>query len=157
MIFLIPMLAITFKQVQKFNDLSGVLLQQKHDKIAVLKSTNKSIEHLSSGASPYLSMAVSINPSLSSELLIYENSEIMGNHTLKSRIYYMNYIVSDDTIISDAPDFPPSQKSFAGERHFLIKTTIHKVDTPSYCEETAVEITPSGNIKELWHREYIIY
>jgi len=157
MIFLIPALAITYRQFMKFSDLTGVLIQQKQEKIAILKSTNESIEYLSSDKYPLLSFAVSVNPSSSSELLIYENSGIMGEHKLSSVIYYMNYVISDDSIISDASHYPPSQKTSAGERHFLIKTTLNKDGIPSHCEETAVEITPSGNINEIWHREFVIY
>jgi len=157
MVFIIPTLAITFRQTMKFSDLTTVLLSQKHEKIAILTSTNKSIEHLSSEADYILSLTVSVNPSSSSELLIYEKSETYGDNTLSSEIYYMNYVISDDSVISDVFNFPPSQESYAGERHLLVKTTLYKNNLPSFREETAVEITVFGNINEFWRREFVIY
>jgi hypothetical protein len=155
-IFIVPTLVITFRQVMKFNDLTFVLLQQKQEKIALYTLINKSAEHLFD-ISAHFSSTVLVNPSSSSELLVYTVSETMGDHTLSSHIYNMNYVISDDTVISDVLDFPPSQITIAGEKYFLIKTTIQKNEIPSYCIETAIEITNSGSINEVWRREYLIY
>jgi hypothetical protein len=157
MVFIIPTLVITFKHVLKFNDLTNILLEQKQEKIAILTSVNKALELLSGNVSFITLLNVSVNPSSSSELLIHENSETIGDHTLYSKTYYMNYIISDDTVISDALNYPPSQKIVAAERHFLIVTTLYKADSPSHREETAVRIAPSGSIDEIWRREFVIY
>ena len=164
MIVIIPILAVTFGQLMKFNSLTEILIRQKNEEIAVLKETNKSVKLLSSPViRHFLLEDALINPSSSSELLVHKNSEIIGKNTLATEIYSMNYIISsdidlsDETIISDVHNFPPSRKIIAGERHFLIKTTLNKNEAPSFCKETAFEITVSGNINELWHREYVIY
>ena len=157
MIFIIPALVITFRQLTKFSDLTYILLEQKHEKIAILTSLKESRERLSNEVSLVMLMSVQVNPGASSELLYHENSVTIGNNTLTSRIYYMNYTISDDTVISDALNYPPSQKIIANERHFLIVITLHKTDIPSYRKETAVEIEASGNINELWQREFVIY
>ena len=141
----------------KFGDLSTILLSQKQEKIAILTLTNESIELLSSDVGAILSMAVSVNPGSSSELLVYEKSETFGDNTLSSEVFYMNYVISDDSLISDVLDFPPSQEIIAGERHLLVKTTLYKNNMPSFREETAVEITVSGNINKFWRREFVIY
>jgi len=153
-IFIIPTLAITFRQVLKFNDVTAVLLQQKQERIALYTLMNKSKEHLIY-MSPFSSSAIVVDPISSSELLVNEVSETIGDHTLSSKIYNMDYVISDDTVISDALDYPPSQITFTGEKHFLIKTTIQKEEIPSYCIETAYEITISGSIYEMWQREFI--
>jgi hypothetical protein len=157
MIFIIPTLAITFRHVVKFDDLTNILLVQKQEKTAILTSVSKALDLLSGDVSLITSLDVSVNPGASSELLIHENSEALGDHTLYSKTYYMNYIISDDTIISDALNYPPSHRAIADKRHFLIVTTLDKGNLPSYREETAVEIAPSGNIDEIWRREYVIY
>jgi len=161
MIIIIPLLAVTFEQLMKFKDLADMLLRQKHEKIAVSTEINKSMEFLLKSITSYSSILD--NPSSSSKLLIHRDSGIIGENTLLSEIYHMNYVISDeidlsdDKAISDVFYFPPSRKTIAGERHFLIKTTLNKNEAPSYCKEVAVEISVSGNINELWHREYIIY
>jgi len=153
-LFIIPTLAITFRQVLKFNDLTGILLAGKQEKIAILTSNKESIEHLSTDIPYILSRVASVNPSSSSELLIHENSGTIGDYSLSSKVYYMNYVISDDTVMSDALNYPPSQKIVADERHILLVTAIHKNELPSRREETALEITSTGQINELWHREY---
>ena len=157
MLFIIPTLAFTFRQLVKFSDLTDILLQQKQEKISILTSEKKSIEHLHHEVSLIILMDESVNPISSSELLFHENLETIGNHTLSSEIYYMNYVVSDDSVISDALKYPPSQKIIADERHFLIVTTLIKTDMPSFRKETAVIVSPSGDISELWQREFVIY
>jgi hypothetical protein len=156
-IFIIPTLALTFRQTLKFSDLTTILIAQKQEKIAISTSTNESIEHLLSEADSILSLAVSVNPSSSLELLVYKKSETFGDNTLSSEIYYMNYVISDDSAIFDVLNFPPSQKTFAGERHLLVKTTLYKNNMPSLCEENAIEITVFGDFNKFWHREFVFY
>ena len=164
MIVIIQILAVTFRQLMKFYDLSEIVIQQKNEEIAALKGTNISAELLSSpGIRSFLLEGALVNPHSSSELLVYINSEIIGKNTLSTEIYSMNYTISsdidlsDESIISDVHNYPPSRKTIAGERYFLIKTTLNKNEAPSFCKETAFEITVSGNTNELWHREYVIY
>ena len=156
-LFIIPTLVITFRQVSKFNDLTGILLAGKQEKIAILTSNKESIEHLSINIPNILSWGTSVNPSSSSELLVHENTISTGDYTISSKVQYMNYVISDDAVMSDALNYPPSQKIVADERHILLATTIHKNYLPSHREETALEISSSGHINVLWHREYTIY
>ena len=157
MVFIIPALAITFRQVSKFDDLTRILLAEKQERIAILTSINETVEHLQANIPHILTWGTSVNPGSSSELLIYENSGTMGDYSISSKVYYMNYVVSDDADMSDALNYPPSQKIVADERHFLVRTIILKNELPSHREETALEITSSGHINELWHREYVVY
>ena len=164
MIIIAPLLAVTFGQAEKFSYLANMLIRQKQERIVALTSINKSVEFLStSGIHYFFPEDTLVNPSSSFELLVSEDSRIIGEYTLSSEIYNMNYVISDDADIlsympmSDIIKFPPSRKAVAGEKHFLIVTTILKEKLPSYRMETAVEIAPSGNANELWSREFVIY
>ena len=158
MLIIVPLLTATFGQVTKFRDLTDISIRQKHEQIAVLTSINKSIEFLlTSGIHYFIPDAPLIDPSSSTELLVHEDSGIIAEFTLSSEIYNMNYVISDDTGISDILIFPPSQKTVAGAKHFLIRTTIHKSEAPSYCVEIAARLTPIGDVDELWRREFVIY
>ena len=156
-IIITPVIASTFKQLLKFSEISHILIQQKHERIAVLRAINESMDNLSAPGMTKDFHAVLINPSSSNELLVRNIHETIEGHAVSSRIYYMNYVISDDTIVTDALNFPPSKRPIAGERHFLIKTILHKNETPSFCKEIAVGITASGKINELWQREYVIF
>ena len=157
MIFIIPLLAVTFAQTMKFNDLGEILIPPQREKIAVSAAFDKSLEYLTESGIIIHYSSVSINPGWSAELLVRETNETIGGYPITSEIYYMNYVISDDTHVFDALKYPPSQKTVAGELHFLIKTTLPKNEAPSRCEETAVEITVTGDVNVLWHREYVIY
>ena len=167
MIIIIPLLAITFRQAMKFSDLAIMRIRQKQEEIVVLTSINESVEYLlkSRAYDPYLPEGAGalINPGSSSELFIRKSSETIGQYTLLTEIYDMNYVISDDidvtsnAVMSDILNFPPSQRAVAGNRHFLIKITVHKNETPSYRKETAVEIAASGNVSKLWSREFFLY
>ncbi|MCL1940824.1 MAG: hypothetical protein FWG09_02695 [Synergistaceae bacterium] len=157
MIFIIPLLAVTFNQTMKFNDLGSVLIPPQREKAAVSAAFDKSVEYLTESGIIFHYLSVSVNPGWSAELLVREVDETIDGYALTTEIYYMNYVISDDTHVFDALKFPPSQKTVAGEQHFLVKTTLPKNEAPSRCEETAVEITVTGDVNVLWHREYVIY
>ena len=158
MMIIIPLLAATFGQVMKFNSLSGILMRQKYEQIAVLTAINESVGFLAtSGIYNLLPDDALIDPSSSSELLVRGIYETIGRYTFLTNIYYMNYVISNDTFISDIFEFPPSRKTIEGEKHFLIRITINKNEAPSYRKETAVVIAPSGDLNELWRKEFYIF
>lgn len=152
---LLSVTALFMQNVFGFAELIFPIAQRRNEQRDTRRHIQGQIELLPENVKNGFHLAViSADPVNYNELLLRSDSLNVAGVSVDVSIYSMNYSISG-TPSAGMANFPPSKKSYFGEKHFFLKATQKTDGVLTYCTEAAVEV--SGDIANiLWWREFVI-